>query len=523
MTIAAAVLCTAAAVLSGARWLRVAQREHYLAGEVTRFAWRWWRSSAGNVGLAAVAWAAMVAAWWWPAAGVATAVAIGVGPIGLSLRGRTSPLAWTRRLRTLALVTAVIGAAAIAVGWWLGAGAPVAALMAVLVPLVVDVACGVTAPLERRLLEPHVARATSRLARLHPTTIAITGSYGKTSTKGYVAHLLGGRHNVVASPASYNNRAGLARAINEHLVEDTDVFVAEMGTYGPGEIAQLCAWIPPDIAVITAIGPVHLERFRTEERILAAKAEILAGASAIVLGVDDPRLAELAGRVEAEGRHVVRCSTSDAGAEIRALLRRDGTVAVFVDGDELDGAAPTHVRPGNLACAVGVARCMKVPSEEISARLATLPTVAHRLEPSLGSGGAMVLDDTYNANPAGARAALEQLRMAASPGGRAVLVTPGLVELGSRQRLENTRFAEAASSVATDLVVVGSTNRAALVAGAAGGSGTRGPGAKGAGANGPMPRIVTVATRDEAVAWVRDQAGPGDAVLYENDLPDHYP
>ncbi len=63
--------------------------------------------------------------------------------------------------------------------------------------------------------------------------MAITGSYGKTSTKGYVAHLVGASRAVVASPASFNNRAGLARAVNEHLAEGTEVFVAEMGTYGP--------------------------------------------------------------------------------------------------------------------------------------------------------------------------------------------------------------------------------------------------------------------------------------------------
>src|SRR6202035_5977429 len=95
------------------------------------------------------------------------------------------------------------------------------------------------------------------------------------STKGYAAHLLGGSLTVVASPASFNNRAGLARAVNEHLTQGTEVFVAEMGTYGRGEIAELCSWVRPDVAVITAVGPVHLERFGSEERVLEAKAEIL--------------------------------------------------------------------------------------------------------------------------------------------------------------------------------------------------------------------------------------------------------
>ena len=96
--------------------------------------------------------------------------------------------------------------------------------------------------------------------------VAITGSFGKTSTKGYVADLVGDSKTVVASPASFNNRAGLAWAVNEQLADATEVFVAEMGTYGRGEISELCSWIRPDIAVITAVGPVHLERFGSEAR-----------------------------------------------------------------------------------------------------------------------------------------------------------------------------------------------------------------------------------------------------------------
>ena len=106
----------------------------------------------------------------------------------------------------------------------------------------------------------------------------------------------------MATPASFNNRAGLARAVNEHLADGTEVFVAEMGTYGPGEIADLCRWCPPAIAVITAIGPVHLERFGSEDRIVEAKAEITVPAADVVLQVDDPRLAALADRAEAAGQ-----------------------------------------------------------------------------------------------------------------------------------------------------------------------------------------------------------------------------
>jgi UDP-N-acetylmuramoyl-tripeptide--D-alanyl-D-alanine ligase len=336
-----------------------------------------------------------------------------------------------------------------------------------------------------------------------------------------VAHLLAGSKTVVASPASFNNRAGLARAVNENLAEGTEVFVAEMGTYGPGEIAELCSWLVPDIAVITAIGPVHLERFGTEARILEAKAEILDGAGTAVLNIDDHRLAALADRFEERGGRVRRVSEKNPGADVsvRAEPSGDGNLTLFVDGTEV-ARIPEGTRPGNVACAVAVALEMGVPPEEIGRRIGSLPTAAHRLEATTGAGGFLVLDDTYNANPAGARAALAELARTAPPPARRVVVTPGMVELGPVQAEENTAFARALAEVADDLVVVGRTNRSALLAGARSvGEGGR----AGDRRDRPGLRWVVVDHRDQAVAWVRDQLGPGDAVLYENDLPDHYP
>ena len=265
MRVAVSLVAIAAAGVSGVRWLRVAQREHYLPGSVTRFAIRWWRLGPNALLLTAavIAWLVTLAGGW--LAGLVTAGAVAAGPFGLSLKGRTSKLAWTRRLRTLAAVWAVLTIALAAID------TRVAVTVALLTPLLVDAALGITLPIERRLGEKFVAEATRRLQQVRPTVVAITGSYGKTGTKGYVAHLVGSSRTVVASPASFNNRAGLARTVNEHLVPGTEVLVAEMGTYGPGEIRDMCRFVPPDIAAITAIEPVHLERMKSEDRIAEAK------------------------------------------------------------------------------------------------------------------------------------------------------------------------------------------------------------------------------------------------------------
>ncbi|MGH9207576.1 MAG: Mur ligase family protein, partial [Acidimicrobiales bacterium] len=324
-TLPGEVVCSAAALLAGLRWLRVAQREHYLPRSVTRFARRWWTASSTNIVLGLVAVAGTVAAFVWPLSAIATGLAVGAGPVGLSVRGRSSGLAWTRRLRTLAGLWLAMEAALITVGVLGGAGAGVVALACLIVPLAVDVACALTAPLERGLSARHVTSARRRLDQVRPTVVAITGSYGKTSTKNYLSHLLGGTKAVVSSPASFNNRAGLARTVNESLVTGTEVLVAEMGTYRRGEIADLCSWLRPEIAVITSIGPVHLERLGTQEAILEAKSEILITASTVVLNIDDDRLSALAegladGVADGSGhQRLVRCSALDRDADVSCV------------------------------------------------------------------------------------------------------------------------------------------------------------------------------------------------------------
>jgi UDP-N-acetylmuramoyl-tripeptide--D-alanyl-D-alanine ligase len=508
---AAGAACLVATALSGLRWLRVAQREHYLADSSSRFALRWWTTRPVNQLGALIALAGLVVASKWPAAAFATAAVVALGPLGLGVKGRTSPLRWTRRLKTLAAVWVVLRVAIVLAGVLSGFAASICAAGAVVVPALVDMACVITGPLETRLAEGYVRRASERLRRVQPKVVAITGSFGKTSTKGYVAHLLSGSMAVVASPASFNNRAGLARAVNEHLAQGTDVFVAEMGTYGRGEIAALCSWMRPDVAVITAIGPVHLERFGSEDEIVLAKSEILADAPCCVIVIDDPRLASLAEDARARGKRVWRVSTSVDRADAEVVVAGDADGWRVAAGEKLVAAGvATSAQAANVGCAVAVALELGVAQSEIARLLGSLPVAAHRLERREARSGFVVLDDTYNSNPAGARSALAALSQFAEDGKRRVVVTPGMVELGARQASENAAFAREVAGEATDLVVVGRTNRRALVAGF-----TR--------ARSNSASLLEFNRRKQAASWVREHLGPGDVVLYENDLPDHYP
>ncbi|MHB1210232.1 MAG: Mur ligase family protein [Acidimicrobiales bacterium] len=500
------------------RWLRVLQREHYQASSMRRFLARWSspqvasaksvdRSKRGRpITLTHVLLIILVIAVVAKLDVLAVVVSVGYGalcPQGLSIKGRTSALQWTRRLTTVfvvATVFAVIFALAGSVTRrpWLLALATVWA-----VPLLLDVTTRLLEPIENRKAQAFVDLAVERLKKVQPRVVAITGSYGKTSTKNHLRDLLGTHEGVVASPRSFNNRAGLSRAINENLADATGIFIAEMGTFAEGEIAELCSWCPPEIAVITAIGPVHLERMKSLDVIERAKFEITGRARTVVVNVDDARLAQWPARLVEQGKRVRRVGSITPDASVRVV--EDGARwQVYVEGEMVATMASlAGVQPTNLACAIGAALELGVDLQEIVGRLNEVTVVANRSNVVRASSGVMVIDDTFNANPASAAAALRLL--ASLPiEGRRVVVTPGLIELGGDQHVENMNLAKKVTAYGAQLVVVGRTNAKPLMTGYGG-------------------TVQRFDTRDEAVQWVRSTLIAGDGVLYLNDLPDHYP
>lgn len=507
MLVAAVALI--ALVIADFRWLRVMQREHYIAGSCVAVALRWARSRPPNQVLAlGTGVAAIVAlAGWLPAvasvAGLLAAAGAAAFPVAMPFVGSKQRIVGTPRLGRLMVISAV--AEAIIVAAALIAGLPAAlGTLAVLVPVVIDGAAVVAGPVEARLSRHHRTMAQATLNRVAPRVIAVTGSYGKTSTKNHVRDLLSGVVDVVASPASWNNAAGLSRTVNEYLRPDTQVLIAEMGTYGLGEIRAMCAWVKPEIGIITAIGPMHLERMKTLETVARAKSELLEGVRVAILNVDDERLAQIADSLR--GPEVWRCGTHRQPGLDVSLERDDDTVTIRYH-DHVIGSFESQ--PGlhleNVACALAAALAVGASPDQVVARLGDLSVPAHRAAQGVSDSGLIVIDDTYNSNPSGARHALDLLESAVPGPNRRVVVTPGMVELGPDQDEENQIFAEAVAKADAVLVVVGWTNRRALLAGARNGE------------------TVTVATRAAARQWVRSTLAAGDGVLWENDLPNHYP
>jgi UDP-N-acetylmuramoyl-tripeptide--D-alanyl-D-alanine ligase len=500
------------------RWLRVLQREHYEPTSMRRFLGRWSTPQVASaksterskekrpVTLSHVLIIALVATVVLSAdvAIVVVTTLYGVFcPQGLSMKGRTSKLRWTRRLTVTALVATALSAAVGVAGLftvrpWLAFVAMVWA-----VPVTLDVTARLLAPYERHHSQKFVDRAVARLTQVRPRIVAITGSYGKTSTKNHLADLLSSDGGVVASPRSFNNRSGLSRAINENLVDGSRIFIAEMGTYGPGEIRELCSWCPPEIAIVTAIGPVHLERMKSLDVIDQSKFEITEQARTVVVNIDDDRLNRWVDRLNQSGKRVRTAGSANTRASVRVVP--DGsTWSLLVDGvgaaviDQVHGIQPT-----NLACALAGALELGLAVDQVALRVLGVAPVANRSNVVTAPSGVVLIDDTFNANPASALAALNLLGSLPLTG-RRVVVTPGLIELGDEQYGANMELGRRAASLGVSLVAVGRTNVRPLQGGYFG----------------PLQRFDT---RDEAVAWVRATLVAGDGVLYLNDLPDHYP
>jgi len=455
--------------------------------------------------------------------GVASAARI----LKRSLTGeQIRPLVFTVRVRRIAAITMVLAllpAIAIAVLVSGPIGFVVAGLfgasLIVAAPEIVAAANVLDGPLraidERRFVDS----ARARLEEVSPAVIGITGSYGKTSTKQAVAAVADLAGPSYATPASYNSYLGVIKAINEGLSSTHRHFICEMGAYRRGDIAALCDLTNPTIGIITAIGPAHLERFGTLDATEKAKgelAEALPTDGLLIANYDDPRCRSIAMRspcpvwlysvaddsqTELEARNM---RISAARSEFDLCSRIPGTEGSWQVRSRLLGKHNV----GNLLAAAAVGFRLGLDGSEIATRLGTLKPTKHRLSLINNKAAEIaVLDDSYNSNPAGAASALEVLGQ--FPAKRRVMLTPGMVELGSSEREANQEFGRRAAAVCDLVILAGVTRVDAIERGLLSAGFDR-------------DNIHRCDDGPDAHKLVAEISQPGDVILFENDLPDLY-
>lgn len=317
-------------------------------------------------------------------------------------------------------------------------------------------------------------QAAGRLAleRSGARVVGVTGATGKTTTKDIlVAMLRAAGVAAQGSPGNRNTDVGVPMSLLE-LEEDTEVAVLEMGMRGLGQIAELAALAPPDVACITSIGPVHLELLGTVEAVAQAKAEILAAlrpGGVAVVPEDEPLLEPYIAQLDPGVRVVRFGATPDVDLDLS-----------LSKAWEIRNAAAAY------ACCAGLG----TPPAE-GARVQVEVSGLRGQERPIPGGG-LLIEDCYNANPLAMRAALADL---AGRDGRRVAVLGDMMELGPEEERYHREVGEVAAAQGIDLLIGVGERAAAYVAGADG------------------LTAVHVPTVDDAVEQVPGMLSDGDTVL----------
>jgi UDP-N-acetylmuramoyl-tripeptide--D-alanyl-D-alanine ligase len=372
-------------------------------------------------------------------------------------------------------------------------------------------------PLEKVINNFYIRSAKKKIRQLKPNVIAITGSFGKTSTKDILAHILSAKYKVLKTPGSFNTPMGLCKVIRNELTVEHEIFIVEMGARHKGDIKELCDLVMPKIGIITAIGPQHLEMFKTIENIIATKYELIESLpqnGIAVFNGDDENCVRLAEKTTDKKVLLYGWNKSHKYLHLTASdIATTSKGITFMVRNSTESAVPFQSmllgrhNVSNILAATAVSLEFGMSLNEISERVKTIEPTPHRLQLIQGMGGVTVLDDAFNANPVGAKIALETL--AEFEGGRKILVTPGFVELGNREEEENRQLGLQAAKVCDIVFLVGAKRTRPIF-----------EGLKEAGFS--ETNIFVEKSLSDVTERFKKILKTGDVVLFENDLPDTY-
>ena len=352
--------------------------------------------------------------------------------------------------------------------------------------------------IEKMLFGGFKRKAQKRLEAMKDlTVVGITASYGKTSIKNFVAHLLKAKYRTYATPRSVNTLGGVMKDINDDLPEDTEVYVVEMGARGEGDIAEISTFVNPHYVVVGKIGPAHIEYFGTMENIRNIKMEILRTNRLKEAWIHESAMVKPASNIHTFGTKENLDIRSGLPApefvieDVKATLE---STSFTLNGVRYSASILGAFNAMNLAAAVLVAKALGLSDEQIQKQLSTLEPVAHRLQ-RIDAGGKVILDDSFNGNIDGMMASFD---LASTYEGRKVVITPGLVEVDDAL---NEQVAKRANEVFDVVVVTGDLNYAIFKA------------------HIDPEKLVKLENKAGMEAMLVAQTRPGDLILFANDAP----
>lgn len=386
-------------------------------------------------------------------------------------------------------------------------------LIFILTAYIVILAAIINAPVEKTIRKKYINEAKRIISarKNNLIVIGITGSYGKTSTKYYLEKILSKKYNVLMTPASYNTTMGVVKVVREMLKPSHEIFICEMGARNTGEIKEICDIVLPDYGIITSVGPQHLETFKTIENVINTKFELADAIS------DDGKTV-LNGDYETIMCHETHSNYVYYGVENHDTTYFAADISCSASGTSFslnypDGVVSLSTKligkhnVQNIVAACTQGLLLGVSPDDVKIAVKMLESVPHRLE-IINGGDIVIIDDAFNSNPAGSAYAIDALGYF---DGLKVLVTPGMVELGTKQNELNFAFGEHAAKICDYIYIVGNENYDSIS-----------NGAKNAGFD-VENKLKQVLNPNEAVDMVRAmQSDRKKYVLLENDLPDNF-
>jgi len=439
------------------------------------------------------------------------------------------PLVFTRRVWRIYSVTAMLAMASyIAVILYAGVRTDIMGyynafcvslgllfLMTTFSWAIVIAAVFILTPVEKAINRKYWCEAANILRSMSDlTVVGITGSYGKTSTKHYLDRILAEKYDVLMTPGSYNTTMGVIRTVREMMKPFNKIFICEMGAKQRGDVKEICDLVSPKIGIVTAVGPMHLESFRSIENVQKTKFELVDALPSDGLAVINNDFEYCANR-KVDNVKAIRYGVSNTdGCQYTAVdieYSPEGTAFNVKCPDGTSFRLTTRLlgecNISNILGAVVVALHLGVTPEQIRYAVASLEQVEHRLNIKRTPGGVNIIDDAFNSNPSGSRMAVDVL--AQFTGGKRIIITPGMIELGDEQYELNKQLGRYLGDKIDIAIIVGDYNHDSLV-----------EGVKESGFD--SKRLYEVASFEEAQKVLTGILAPGDTVLYENDLPDTF-
>ncbi len=383
-------------------------------------------------------------------------------------------------------------------------------ILVLLIPLalpLVMLSAVILKPFEEANNQKYIRKAKSTLSNGEVVKIGITGSYGKTSVKEILKRILSKKYVVAATPGNYNTPLGIARTVSNGI-DNAQVFIAEMGARKMGDIQELVDIVDPSIGILTGIAEQHLETFGSVDNVFEEKRKLTDYTKISIVNADNYIIKE---RLTEERLIKIFTDSENFEADIQIfdIECKDSGSSFSINCNDKVMQMQTQLLGKhniiNIALAVAAAIELGVEEQNIIEAVKEIDVIENRQQKIITSRGITIIDDSYNINPEGVKAALDTLKMFK---GRKIVTVSGLVEMGKRERVCNELLGEWISEVADILVVFGSKHKDSII--------------KGASANLDSDSIYTVSTMELCKDLYKVLLKEGDTLLVLADLPTNY-